>query len=128
MYFSFLLYEPTRCDGLPVIELSCPFKTTRRVSGKKLPRKLNNKSFIDQAFSSRSGHKHANKRTWPISSHVDRLVKKPYIDIYLSSNFVMDPVFQLEMRVAFSSDWQALPLKCNLICKSAQSSKDERSP
>ena len=83
------------------MELSCPLGTSRRVPQEKFPRRPHNKSFIDQVCSfkmagywprsffgelmDRDGVEvHKQKRTWPISSHLDltlavTLFKNPYI-------------------------------------------------
>ena len=71
------------CDWLleqGKIELSCPLGITSHLPHEKFPLKPHNKSFIDQAFlvkvagywahSFVSVHKHAKKRTWPISSRI----------------------------------------------------------
>ena len=86
--------DPNRAPRLATragkMEPSCPLGTTRCIPRAKLPRKPHNKSFIDQVCSVKmtgysprsffcefmdldfvSVHKHAKKRTWPISSHLD---------------------------------------------------------
>ena len=79
--------------------LSCPLWDYPLCPARKISPKLNNKSFIDQAFlakmagcwpcsflaslwtSSQSRSINMQKRTWPISSHLDQksLVNNPYL-------------------------------------------------
>ena len=83
------------------MELSCPLETTRRVPQEKIPRKPYNKSFIDQACSDMSDEMAWNwplfffsslwtpsrsintqKKTWLLSSHLDRTLGQQPISIY----------------------------------------------
>ena len=107
--------EPNRALWLATragkMELSCPLGTTRLVPWEKFPQKPNNKSFIDQACSVKmagywprsfffaclwtstpSRSINTQKRTWPISSHLDRtsLVNNLYMieaGLHLSFDF-----------------------------------------